>query len=224
MLKLMTHGATAPSLFPAPSSLVPNSTARLAVPFGSWLPRGSIVELSGAGHCAHTSMAVSIMTLYQRHGEPVAWVQRRHGALFPPDLKDAGVELDALVVVQVPGRRQPAAEMARACELLLRSGSFGLVVADFSEDQHRHFPRARSSWTSRLASLCRQHESCLVLLSSSTREESSLGALVGIRAQAERLRIGPGRFLIDPFLLRSKGIHSEFALRGELRRGPAGLA
>ena len=118
-------------------SLLPDSTAQRALTFADWAPRGSVVELSGAGGCAHTSFAVSLLIHYQRRGEPVAWVQPQRGALYPPDLAQAGIDLESLLVVQIPSDRSVATSTARACELLLRSGAFGLVVADFMEDQTR---------------------------------------------------------------------------------------
>lgn len=216
----------------APHSLPPNSTAQRVQNLGSWLPPGSLLELSGSGG-ARTSMAGSLLQRFQQRGEPVAWVQPEGGGLFPPDLAACGVDLASLLVVQAPRINHGTHDlaMARSCELLLRSGAFGLVVADFAKNPIRYVSqpsslpawRLRTRWTTRWAALCRQHASCLLLLSGSHQEENAFGALVGIRAEVGRLRVGPGRFLIDPQLLRAKGCASTRTLCSELRCGPPGL-
>jgi recombination protein RecA len=144
----------------APLDPLPSDPAPLDL--GDWVPDGRILELSGAPAGlgaeartagARTTGAVSLVVHAQRRGEPVAWVERAAvGALYPPDLADAGVDLDRLVVVRVPDQPRGAAPSTgkttrrdgrtprgrlggttsalRAAELLLRSGAFGLVVVD----------------------------------------------------------------------------------------------
>src|SRR5436190_17688061 len=95
---------------------------RLAPPDGErWPPPGAVVELGGGFDGAVTTLAIAAVAAAQRQGGITAWLQRRHGPLFPPDCAEGGVDLDALVVVHVP---QPAAktgthDLPRAAELLL---------------------------------------------------------------------------------------------------------
>ena len=56
----------------------------------------------------------------QTHGELVAWVQPKDGALFPPDLDTAGVDLDSFIAIQVPRHAGPFA-LLRAAEWLIGS-------------------------------------------------------------------------------------------------------
>lgn len=137
------------------------------------LPEGRIVEICGRGAGTMTT-AASCVIRAQREGSPVAWVQREDGPLYPPDLHDAGVDLDALVVVHAPS----AAAVARATELLLRSGAFGCVVTDFGAGTPTGV-----AWQTRLAGLCRQHHARLLLLSGGSERDPSLGPMVALRLE-----------------------------------------
>ena len=159
---------------------------------------GRLIELSGRGAAARTSTAVGLVRDAQLAGESTAWIQARGGPLFPPDLAAAGVDLDALVVAHVPAE-DGAAELARAAEILLRSGAFGLVVADLSG---LRAPRG-AAWQARLAALARRHQSRLVLLSDASPREGSLGPLIGLRIAARR-GAGSGPFAVALDVLKNK--------------------
>ncbi len=98
---------------------------RLATP-------GRMIEVSGVGAAARHTTAAALVRQAQLDGETTVWIQPEGGSLFPPDLAEAGVDLQALVVVHVP-RDRGEVGLARAAELLLRSGAVGLVVIDLSE-------------------------------------------------------------------------------------------
>ena len=70
----------------------------------------------------------------QMEGEPVAWIAATPDTFFPPDAADNGVDLNALVVVRVPG----AQAAARSADRLLRSGGLR-PDRDGSELQSHHF-------------------------------------------------------------------------------------
>jgi RecA/RadA recombinase len=93
---------------------------------------GRLVEISGQGDTAGLTLAVDIVRQVQAEGETAAWVQPAGGPLFPPDLHDACVDLESLIVIHVPAGAG-AYGVPRAAELLLRSGGFGLVVLDLTE-------------------------------------------------------------------------------------------
>lgn len=89
---------------------------------------GRLIELSGVAQ--HTT-AAALIRQAQLEGETTVWVQPVGGPLYPPDMAASGVDLDALVVVQVPTEHGEVG-LARAAELLLRSGAFGLCVVDLN--------------------------------------------------------------------------------------------
>lgn len=175
---------------------------------------GRLSELSGGASSGRTTAAVSLVIRAQAQDEPVVWVQPEGGALYPPDLSDSGVDLDALVVVQVPRDRR---NLARAAELLLRSGAFGLVIIDLTAGA----PRG-DAWQGRLSALARQHDSRVVLLSEASPSSPSLGPMVGLRVAPERERRGPGRFIVEHRILKDKLGGS--AVASDRRRAPWGLS
>lgn len=101
-------------------------------PLGQLAAPGRMIEVSGVGAAARHTTAAALVRQAQLDGETTVWIQPQGGSLFPPDLADAGVDLQALVVVHVP-RDRGEVGLARAAELLLRSGAVGLVVIDLSE-------------------------------------------------------------------------------------------
>ena len=159
-----------------------------------------MVEISGQAGTAWHSCAVDLLVHAQRRGETVAWIQPEGGGLYPPDLAQAGADLQALVVVHVP----PATGLygiPRAAELLLRSGGYGVVVLDLLAG----VPTRQSAWQSRLLGLCRQHHGCVVVLTQKSDQDASLGPWISWRLQPKRHRqLRDGLFLIEPRILKNK--------------------
>ncbi len=191
---------------------------------------GRILELGGR---ACTSSAVAILAHAQREGETAAWIQPAHGELYPPDLAEAGIDLDALIVVHVPRVEGPHGQ-CRAAELLLRSGGFGVVVLDFSGGEPSGASgSAGTAWQSRLLGLARQHEARVIVLRDVEPEQPSLGPLIGVRIHSRvepAVREGEppgfvartGQFAIVHEVLKNKS-GGPLAPSPELRRGPWGL-
>jgi len=147
---------------------------------GSPWPTGRLVELSGqAAAGARTTAAVREVVRLQREGELVAWIQTRGGTFYPPDAAEAGVDLASLTVVHVPSS---ALDAARAAELLLRSGAFGLVLVDLEGMVDARLP---SRALARLHALCRQHDSTVAFLTPPAQE--ALGSLVSLRLEPRRI-------------------------------------
>ena len=73
-----------------------------AVPLAEQLPVGRLIEIARTADGAQMTVAVACLRKAQEQGEPVAWVQRAGGALFPPDLADSGIDFAGLLVVHVP--------------------------------------------------------------------------------------------------------------------------
>lgn len=197
------------------SRLLPLPDLRPALPsFPEALPEGRLTELSGTAASARSSLALAAVRAAQREGEPVAWIQRAGGLFYPPDAAACGVDLSALAVVQVPGASGEAGAF-RAAEILLRSGALGLVVVDLRGAARA----ATAAMQGRLATLAREHDSRVLLLTERAASAESLGPLVGLRVEPRRERLGGGRFAVEPVVLKSKQ-GGPLELAAERRRGP----
>ncbi|MFO0603631.1 MAG: hypothetical protein U0324_10685 [Polyangiales bacterium] len=161
------------------------------------VPPGRLVELCGERASGRLTLAAGFVREAQARGELAAWVQPEGAGLYPPDLDAAGVSLDELVVVHAPTAAGPEA-VARAAELLLRSGGFGVAVLDLCAAR----PRGEG-WVARLGGVARRHGARVVLLTSLRAEGASAGALVAVRA-APRRRFEAGRFALDVEVLRDR--------------------
>lgn len=93
---------------------------------------GRLVEIHGE-HGGVLSLAARLVHDAQRRGETTAWVLARDTSFFPPDLAAFGVDLESLVVV----RTSVSGGSARAADLLVRSGAFGLVVLELGCGRRR---------------------------------------------------------------------------------------
>lgn len=190
---------------------------RSSLPLGPQVPPGKLVELSGTRACARTSAAVEILLHAQIEGETAAWIQPAGGWLYPPDLRESGVDLDALAILHIP-REFGDPGLARAAELLLRSGAFGLIVIDWRISA----TRMGAAVQGRLSSLAREHDSRVLLLTNKSATVESLGPLVSLRIEPERVRRAPGSFHIDHHVLKNKqGL--PLSVAANARRGPWGL-
>jgi len=222
-----------------------------AVPLAQQLPQGRLTEIARLPSGAQLTLAASCVVGAQVRGEPVAWLQPAGGSLFPPDLAESGVDLDALLVVHVPAAAGRAG-LCKAAELLLRSGSFGLVVIDLVGSAGEGAGAASElqlQAQSRLLGLAREHDSAVLLLSDSRQPlarqyahpharqhtqhdarqdvqeaslQASLGPLVGLCIEPHRQRVSRGVFRIEPRARKDKS-GSLCALATEPRRGPWGL-
>lgn len=227
----MSLRAAIPLLHPPPhggGKALASGSATLA----ARIPPGRLVEIT-TGHpaSAQTTAAVACLVHAQARGETAAWVQPQGGSLYPPDLAQSGVDLDALVIVHVP-TGAGAHGRFKAAEILLRSGGFGMVVLDLtaaSVSDERTQDRMRASrgqralgdaaWQSRLFALAREHGSWLLLL---TPANAQLGSLIALRVEPRRVRDGHGRFAIEHLVHKDKtGLCTSLA--PDVCRGPCGL-
>ncbi len=155
----------------------------------------------------------------------MAWIQYEAGSLYPPDLADNGIDLNALIIVHVP-QGQPHG-LARASEMLIRSGAFGLITLDTRAPVNQppvnppstsrsaisqsavHSPRSTPhtdlSHTNqgRLLALAREHHSQVLLLTEHNHAHS-LGPLIGVHLRVHRKHITPSTFQFTPELLKNK--------------------
>lgn len=189
-----------------------------ALPLSELLPRARLIEISGRHACARTTTAVSCVIQAQARGELVAWVQSEDGALFPPDLDAAGVDLDSFIAIHVPRRAGPFA-LIRAAEWLARSGAFGLTVIDLTD---AFLPGPSTNWQGRLQGLSRQYGGSILLLTSNTYEDPSSGPLVGLRIEPRRGLLHAGQFEVRARVLKNK-IGTNTSLLPTISSAPAGL-
>lgn len=190
--------------------------AAVGLPLSVQLPRGRLIEFVDGHTLAPITSAVACLRYAQQQGETAAWIQPRPGSLFPPDLADSGIDLQALVIVHVP-QHSGAYGLCKAADLLLRSGGFGMVILDLIQGAPTH----DSAWQGRLLSLAREHESWLILLSPA-RPTGSLGPLVSLCIETHRTRVEHGLFSLTPQVRKDKSALLS-PLMTEQRRGPWGL-
>jgi len=88
---------------------------------GGGFPRGVITSLEGTPSSGRMAMAVRLLAKGTEHGLAAVVDD---GSLFPPDLARAGVRLDRLLIVTA----QEALRVGRACDIVLRSGAFNVVL------------------------------------------------------------------------------------------------
>jgi recombination protein RecA len=173
---------------------------------------GRLVELSGHGASAVLTLAMRLVVDAQRRGEPAAWITAAGSSFYPPDAAEAGVDLDALLVVRVP----EAAAVGRAADPLLRSGGFGLAVLDLG------VAPLLDALQSRLLGLAQTHQAAVLCLTARKRDAGSLGSLVSLRAEAVRVRVAEGRFRVELQVLKDKRRGPGWK-QAEEHRGAAGL-
>lgn len=220
-LRLFETVANPPTDLPitGPTEQAESRPQPLQQPLQQMAQPGRLVELSSPQHGpgARTSTAASLLRHAQREGETTAWIQPSGGPLYPPDLHESGVDLESLVVVHVPAE-QGTLGLAKAAELLLRSGAFGMVVLDLGAAKSR----GSTAWQGRLLGLARQHESRVLLLTDKPSVADSLGPLIGLRVEPRREREDDGRFTVEHHVLKNKSGAPVTLARARFL-GPAGL-
>jgi recombination protein RecA len=190
----LTSGPTAPGAAGPPRAAAAGADRRSA----TWAIEtfaGRLVEISGDRDGAALTLAVQLVLEAQQRHEPVVWIGRAERPFFPPDVAEAGVDLAALPVVWAPDD----VSAARAADLLVRSGAFGLVLLDLP-------PAARLSleMQTRLGGLARKAVTAIVCLTTKAADRPSLGGLVSVRAHAVRTGRDGGRFDCEARVIKDK--------------------
>lgn len=165
---------------------------------GGGLPRGGLVEFSGAPSSGKTSLAFACIAAAQARGEETAFIDPRR-CFHGPAAAAAGIDLDRLLVVRPPrdkrgggGARSAAGRHIAAfsaLDHLLQSTGFALVVLDLAESPEAP-PLDRLF---RVARTGKVRETTALLLTESLPERPSLGSPVMLRLAARRtgLRLAP---------------------------------
>lgn len=207
---------------PSPSLIDLSSALRLRRGFPAPAPpaqwslsalSGCLAEISTHGSGAALTLAFALVLDAQQQREPVAWITTAARTFFPPDAAAGGVDLSALAVVRVAEARF----LPRAADHLARSGAFGLIVLDLG-------PRARvpMAMQSRLVGLAQKHDALILFLTEKKADQSSLGSLISVRAEATRTRIADDQFRCEAHILKDKRRGPGW-VHAEVCRGPDGL-
>lgn len=153
-----------------------------------------------------TSWAAARVAEAQARGETAAWiVWEPRGIPYPPDLAAVGIDLLTLPII----RAVDGAAVLKAADLLLRSGAFGLVIADWPAQE----APPGDGPLGRLLGLCQKHDAALLVLSQpppGTHEsqpglgDSVLGSLASLRLAIQRKALPDGEFQLRVEVLKDK--------------------
>lgn len=174
---------------------------------------GRFSEISSNSAGAGLTLVFRLVLEVQIQGEPVAWMTTRDSIFFPPDAADAGIDLEALVVIRV----SESIAAARTAEHLLRSGAFGLVVLDLGVKAH--LPQHAQS---RLAGQARRHHTALLCITEKEYSQPSLGSLVSLRIHTEKVTKNSNHFKCMAHVIKDKNRGPGWS-HVEVCRGPDGL-
>jgi hypothetical protein len=154
--------------------MLPTGIPALDTLLGGGVPRGCLVTLEGTGSAGRRSIAAALLSAATGSGLG-AIVDT--GELYPPDLEEAGVRLDRLLIV--PARTPLLA--ARAVDLLLRSRTARVVVMAVCA--------LRAAVWARLANLAHKAGAVLVVIADRPIAELSAVAAIALVCRLERPRL-----------------------------------
>lgn len=157
--------------------------------------RGRFVEISGASSTAALTASAKIIFQAQQRKALAAWIGMRSTTFFPPDLAASGIDMSSLPVVHVPN-------VQRACwtaDILLRSGSFALIVMDIDNLRTLSF-----SVQTRFIGLTQEHSTALLVITRKRHKGTASGSLVSLRGISEKYRVDHNRFVWQVFADKDK--------------------
>ena len=221
------RSASAAAFTPAEEGLVRSGLPELDAALGGGFPRGIIATLEGAPGSGRSAVAARLLATATAGGGLGALVELPdgpEGTLYPPALAAAGVDLRRLLIVAV----RDVTGVARAADVLVRAGAFGVVVIPTVSLR-------ATAWT-RLGSLTHRANALLVALGLAASDELRYFASLRVRMQPARVRWAgeSGLFSalagidVDATVLKHKraapGAHAAFACATFERNGaPLGV-
>jgi recombination protein RecA len=117
------HRAASDAAFvPAGERLIPTGFSGLDAALAGGFPRGILATLEGPPTSGRAALAARLLSTATAEG--IAALVQSEETIYPPALEAAGVVLNRLLVVPAT---DPTA-VARAADILLRSGAFGIVA------------------------------------------------------------------------------------------------
>jgi len=179
----------------------PLGSARLDRLLGGGVPRGQVVEVSGATSSGKATLAFAICQRALERGQAAAWIDSssKAGGFWPLVAVERGVPVDRLLVVRVAG--QTAA--LRAAHILLSSaGAVAVVVVDLPPGA-----AVRERELVALQRLAERASTALLFLTARARMAPSLGAQVAVRLHVDRRPGGiAGHELVVSVLRHKQGL------------------
>jgi recombination protein RecA len=180
---LSQHRHASEAAFVSSEHLIPTGVPQLDAALGGGFPRGTIATLEGPPSSGRCTLAARLLAAATVRGLGALVQAGETGTLYPPALQTAGVALGRLLVV-------PAGEavgVARAADILLRSGAFGVVAIPA-------VPLRAVAWT-RLAGLAHRANALLIVLGTEASSELRFFASLRVRLALTRVRWAGGRGL-----------------------------
>jgi recombination protein RecA len=168
--------ASAAAFAPAAAGLIATGLGELDAALGGGFPRGIIATLEGPPGSGRAALLGRLLATATAGGLGAAIETAAAGRLYPPALAAAGVRLDRLLLVAA----ETPAEIARAADILLRSGAFGVVAIP-------HAAQSAAGWT-RLASLAHRTNALLVV-TADARASNELGFFASLRIALQPARV-----------------------------------
>jgi hypothetical protein len=169
------HRETSDAAFVRSESLISTGLADLDAALAGGFPRGIIATLEGPPSSGRCTIAARLLATATVRGLGALIQSTDTGTLYPPALEAAGVALDRLLVVP----SQEPAGVARAADILLRSGAFSVVAIPA-------VALRAAAWT-RLAALAHRTNALLVGLGTEAPSELRFFASLRIRLHFTRV-------------------------------------
>lgn len=176
----------------------PLGSPRLDRLLGGGVPRGQVVEVSGATSSGKATLAFAVCQRALEAGQAAAWVDAgaQAGGFWPLVAVEQGVPTERLLVVRVAG----AAAALRAAHILLSSsGAVAVVVVDLPPGAA---PRERELVA--LQRLAERSSTALLFLTARGAGAPSLGAQVALRLHVARRGGGATGARLSVSVLRHK--------------------
>jgi len=174
------HRQASDAAFVSGEHLLPTGFAELDAILAGGFPRGIIATLEGAPSSGRCTLAARLLAAATIRGLGALVQTGETGTLYPPALQSAGVALDRLLVVPAG----EAAGVARAADILLRSGAFGVVAIPA-------VALRAAAWT-RLAGLVHRSNALLVAIGTEASHELRYFASLRVRLRLARVRWAGG--------------------------------
>lgn len=157
---------------------------RLDELLGGGVPRGQVVEISGAPSSGKATLAFAVCLRALETGQAAAWIDVG-GGFCPLAAAEAGAPLERLLVV----RLHEAASALRAAHILLSSpGAVAALVVDLPQGA----PAPRDRELMALQRLAEKSSTALVFVTARAKAAPSIGAQVAVRLHVERTGGGEG--------------------------------
>ena len=152
---------------------------RLDELLGGGIPRGQVVEISGAPSSGKATLAFAVCLRALEDGQAAAWIDTG-GGFCPLAAAEAGAPLERLLVV----RLREARSALRAAHILLSSaGAVAALVVDLPPSAQP--PRDRELMA--LQRLAERSGTALLFVTARGKAAPSIGAQVAVRLHVERV-------------------------------------